>query len=231
MEWQDRLIGRGQAIRELDAILERGGAVVVTGAPGVGKSALARVVVRARGGVIVPCRGATRTEEVLRRLCARLELHVPEGEGEHALDRALRALGGRDVLFDDAEEVAGELGRIVGHHASTSHSGALVVASRVRTLSRSATVFEVTALDPMDAAELLALRARRAGAAFQRDADFDALVDALGGLPLAIELAAAQLTLATPAQWLARGDTALGLQDVLERSWGVLDGGTVQKIV
>lgn len=180
-------IGRDADVRALTDCCEPGRMVCVTGAPGVGKSRLALEAVAAMHDEGSSARYA-----------------FVGGPGFAATAGA--ADSGEVLLIDDADHHLDEVARVAA--AAASRGAAVVVTSRTPPLA--AERFRLPPLPTGVGAPSMRLFADRAAAV---RADFDlggageelaAVDDLLGGLPLAIELAAARLSVLTVRQIAAR---------------------------
>lgn len=210
-------IGRGPLLAEVLQSLAEPGLVQLAGLGGVGKTRLARAVaealeVRLDGGVLW-C-DQPRAEGGLGRALQRV-LGLADGPLE-ASGRALALRGDALLVFDDVddcEELAAELALL-----STAAPKLRVLLTGRHRLEGLA-VIDVPPLDTAAAVELL--RARAPGVASGSGAE--ALVEALEGLPLAIELAAGWMRSLSPEEAIARlGSDALVLEDlaaVVRWSW------------
>lgn len=179
-------IGRDAELRALTEGGEPGRVLCVTGAPGVGKSRLA-----------LEATAAMHDDG----LSARYAL-----AGEPAFAGISRAAGSGDVLLiDDADHHLDDVARVAADAAS--RGAAVVVTSR--TSPPTAEPFRLPPLPTGVGGPSMRLFADRAAAV---RADFDlgggddliAVDQLLGGLPLAIELAAARLSVLTVGQIATR---------------------------
>ena len=200
----ERFLGRDAHVREVDAVLDAGGAVLVHGLAGSGKTALAATVadrrVAAGLGPYLWLRPGTAdvetTLDALVRLIAgaagRERLRDTEGDGRvKAIQEMVLAAGVSLLVVDDVWQPA------------TLHALLRAVPAGVGTLVTSRMKFgvahqvEVGELDPADARELLTLHA---GAGSQQgEAE---LCRDLGYHPYAVEIAGRHLKQygATPAE-------------------------------
>jgi non-specific serine/threonine protein kinase len=251
-------VGRRREVREAATALlrEQVRILTLTGEAGVGKSRLALEVARAAGGqfpggVAFVALGAAEGDEALPAIARALGV---EGAGDEPLARrlagalsggpALLVLDGYDGVADSAPEVTGLLAAVPGTKALVTAREPLGVDGEL--------AYPVPPLGPPDqgrpllpgdlglypAAKLFAERAREADASFEVTRDNAAAVGdvcrLLGGLPLAIELAAARAGSLAPGELLEQlerrppvpGEGALGeatrrlsLRDVV--AWSV----------
>ncbi|HET9324218.1 MAG TPA: adenylate/guanylate cyclase domain-containing protein [Gaiellaceae bacterium] len=129
-----------------------------------------------------------------------------------AQDGLARSLGNRRMLLvlDNLEQVLGCAPTVASLLAETPHVK-VVATSREPLRVSGEQRFPVAPL-PMDAAAALFLeRAQAADPGFRPDPAVELICRRLDGLPLAVELAAARVTLLGPAELLARLDRALPL--------------------
>lgn len=224
---ESRLVGRA---REIDALRERldTGArlVTVTGAFGVGKTALVREVIRL---------GVTRDAEPVP--VALVELGDAPSEDRlldavaHALGRGGRAAKGASsralaaagalVLVLDPFDRWIELGAVLARWLDEAPELSIVVVSRARLGLPDEELVEVAPLSVGEGVQLLeVLGARHRGGSFvPSDAERAALTriaEHLDAIPLALELAAPRLAVMGPEALLYR----------LENRWEVLRRGT-----
>jgi DNA-binding SARP family transcriptional activator len=216
-------VGRAEQLRELDAV--RGGAVVISGGPGVGKTALAltwahRVAHRFPDGLLHADLGGSVCgvpQGFLRALGVAAEDVPHDPDAAAALYRSL--LAGRRVLvlLDNAAD-AGRFRPLL-----PEQPGCLVVITRREQLGELAREIPLRPLSLAEAVDVLAERlgpnriaADRAGAA--------ALAEACGRLPLALRVAAATLldrpdhALAAYARELCDGFSDPMLQYAIDRA-------------
>jgi predicted ATPase len=247
---RDSFIGRAAEISEITARLGDGARIVtLTGPAGIGKTRLALETVRrlARGGrPIAFCdlsdarsRAAlvTSTAEALGFAAGTMTTEALE---EH-VGRSLARTGSAIVVLDNFEQLV-EDADVIGTWAEAAPNVAFLVTSRERLRLEGEHTIEVAPLDTRD--DALVLLVERARAVSSRFAYTDAerssameIVNALDGIPLAIELCAARLGvlgLAQLREQLRRGTLSVGvgargastrkatLRGALEWSWDLL---------
>lgn len=224
------LIGRARELAALRRAVEDGQVVTLVGAPGAGKTTLARALLGTRGrgqsSLFVDLSPARDTLAVLRALATSLRTALAREADEHtdrvrlasSLDRLLasrtlasaRAL----VVLDNAEQCIDDVAWLVGRWVAIARAR-VVVTSRESLRIEGETVLLVSPLavpaEGASAREVLAsdsvrLVASRAGLSPSEGdaARLAALVRRLDGIPLALELAASRVAL-------------LGLDDVATR--------------
>lgn len=184
------LIGRADELASIRETLALGGVVTLVGPGGVGKTSLARAVLERWSGDVVRVwlEDARTPADISSRMSAALGVE----DSVEAIATALAAR--RPLLFlDNLEQV------LDAARASILRwlKGCAVVlaTSRVALQLRRERVVVVAGLSRAKGAELLRTRALAAGAPLSRLDDseaLDAVVERLGGLPLAIEFAAAR---------------------------------------
>lgn len=198
------LLGRAAELQELDA-MARGapGVVTVLGPPGIGKTTLVKTWCP---GPFIELAAARSEADISAAVSEALD--VPAD----AIPNALGPL----VAFDNAEQVAEPLGRLLEEWLAGSPETTAVLTSRIRLGLAAERVLEVGPLGEADAIELLLMRARERRPGFaqtERDrVHVAALVATLERVPLAIELAAARARLMSPRD----------LADRLRRDLGAL---------
>ena len=191
--------------------------LVVTGPPGVGKSALVRAHARAAGensawrrGTRVELSGARDAGEVLRRLAS--AIRIAPVHSQHALVEAvcaaLRARGDAVHVLDGADEADDALHELVPRFLDACPDSRFAVTTRARIAVAGERVIDVPPLSAADAEALMLDLATRARAGWTPNAaelrDLTELARRLGGLPLALEIAARWLDLLSPAELLTR---------------------------
>ncbi len=233
----DPLIGRRAELQRLARLLEQGRLVTLVGAGGVGKTRLARCAARAaatghaEGATFVALDDLTTPTALPTRIASALGLRL--AARDDPLAALARALAARSLLLvlDGFESVI-DAGPAV-HALLAAAPGLRVLAtSRERLDVEGEWLLPLDGLAEDEATTLFAERARALGRALDGDADRHAaaaICQALGGWPLAIELAASWTRVLTPAaiaEDLARGPALLSadgtLAAVFDRSWRLL---------
>lgn len=229
--------GRARELGALDVVEAR--VVSLVGAPGMGKSRLAREwAARARAdgrfdAVHEVALSAARSEDdVVAALASALGVSLA-GDPASATGRllaAVGAIGAAVVVLDDADGAMGSLRTLLPLWASHAPHATWIVTAAGRLDTGLERTLEVgplsldTSFGASDAARLFEARARAVAADFAcRENDVEDLVRALDGSPLAIELAAAQVGVLTPTQILERHATSESpLAGALRDAWSTL---------
>ncbi len=217
----DTLVGRDDDVRTLRVWLAESRLVTVLGAGGIGKTRVAQQVARHESGEVsggiawVDLAALTTAEHLPAAIANAANVQLGDGHG-NAVNSLLRALAERETLLvlDNCEHLAAEVGALA--HAILS------AAPRIHLLATSQELLKVAGervyrLDPLAvppqgtgserlldfaAAQLLLHRARLVDRrfAFQtvNAAAIVSLLRHLDGIPLAIEMAAARLSLFGP---------------------------------
>jgi predicted ATPase/DNA-binding SARP family transcriptional activator len=223
----DELVGRGEAITELRALVRQRRLVTLVGPGGVGKTRLATETVReqayADGVHLIDLTALPPGNPgVAERVLAALDVHEATGASVPAADRVVAALRQRRPLLvlDNCEHVVEPVAELVGRLLRETPDVAVLATSREPLGLSGEQVWEVPPLavpeddhDPdavrrSAAARLFAARAAARQRSFRLD---DRTAPAVGqlcrrldGLPLALELAATRVR-------------ALGLAGVVQR--------------
>jgi predicted ATPase len=207
-------IGREETREQLLALLADGVRLLtISGTGGIGKTRLARETLGAHPETWSVCDLSEVDDEagLLAALAAAIDVPLSAPDGG-SVARALEASGAR-VLLDNFDELVRSAAGVVGELLAAAPACRLVVTSRVPLGVSGETVFDTPPLAPEAARELFLARAR----ALRRDLDDDdetrASVDeataACDGMPLAIELLAARVSVLTPADIARRARESL----------------------
>ena len=227
-------VGREALLARVSEALDEHRVVTLLGPPGVGKSRLAAEVVARSKERAAWCNveGVTSADELDARLAAATGARLlgERGTSLEALGAAIRKRFDRLVL-DDAEGALPEIGALLVDLLDEAPTLRVLVTSRARIGLSVEALVDVPPLDlsPAGEAEQLFLqRARLVRPELSLDAegrrDLEALVRALDGLPLAIELCAAEsrfLPLGSLVERVlgpARGPSGEPLRSAIERS-------------
>ncbi len=237
------LIGRAAERAALQALLADGARLVtLVGPPGIGKSRLARAALAGGPAVRCPLRPVVDGVGALRAVADALGL--PLDADQAVIGRALAARPAPLLWLDDGEHVAAALAPVVAAWLEGAPALRVVVTSRLPLDLPAEHRLEVGPLagptGPHDlgapAAQLFLACARRVapgldGAGIDRAA-LGQILDALGGVPLALELAASRLDLLSLPALAARLDAQLvallarpaghSLQAAIDTSWALL---------
>ena len=215
-------VGRARALADLDRAFDLGARLVtLVGAPGIGKTRLARRWAELSGGRFLGGGGvwfcalteARDAAFVCDAVARALSMSVPptsSTEGAMAwIGEALAERGEVLLVLDDCDALARQVGRCAEAWCLRAPEARLLSTSRERLHVGGEHLIELGPLDVAD--EALPLFDERARAARGGEAEpFDdratrlALVRELDGIPLAIELAAARSRVLSPAQILSR---------------------------
>jgi predicted ATPase len=254
------LIGRKQDVQTLADALRAGGRrlLSITGPAGAGKTRVAVAAVEAArdafpGGIhYIDLHHCAAPGEVNRQVATALNLGDDDTRLAVRIGMALKSLGGRGLLvLDNCDRAQGVLKPLVAEWTGAAPSLQLLTTSRaplgipqeschpLRPLAYpkagSGTFTPADAADTYPSIALFVSRAREADRAFQLTeqnlADVARICARLDGLPQALELAAARVSVLSPRQILERLDKRfelLGadgntLDGTLAMSWDVLE--------
>jgi predicted ATPase/DNA-binding SARP family transcriptional activator len=201
---RNRLVGRDADLERVTALLGDHRVVTVTGPGGAGKSTLALAIARrlqseegknADSEVVLAELAPVRDEEGVTRAVA--EAAGVQGEGAVETASLATNLGPRAVLLvlDNCEHLLDASAALVDAILDAGDAARVLVTSREPLQVDGEAVHRIGSLGP-ESAELFAERAVSAAGPGLASADDPRVVDLcerLDGLPLAIELAAAQL--------------------------------------
>lgn len=198
---RDEMFGRGSVLLDLDPMLARSRSATITGPPGIGKTTVALSYARSHrfsGGTLLVDLSDSRTPDALVARVAQV-LQVPSGEPgtEGAIGYALANRGEVLLVLDDVEAVADVLAPRLDAWRARAPRARWLITSRSPLGTPDE---EVLSLEPLPATAgrgLFLARARAVRAGWSPTAaelaTVDALVAALDGIPLAIELAASRI--------------------------------------
>jgi len=211
-----RLIGREADVRALSEAVERGDRLItVLGPPGVGKTRLVAEWSRTRSAstYFVPLTEATDGSSFLSAVAAALQVPVTsEWTPVEIIGRTLDAQQDVVVVLDNVEQLIPMCCSLLERWLSMAPRIILIVTSRQMLRVQAERVMPLEPLATLDehggsgpAVALFEDRARSVRPSFDAtQATLTRIVEALDGLPLAIELAAARVS-------------ALGASELLER--------------
>lgn len=196
------VVGREEAVAELVALLASRRLVTLIGPGGVGKTCLALCVAQRVEGRVTFADLTTATDRSAAETLLLSALGGVDLPGALAAASGLLVLDNLEQLGDASELVAEVLRRSRLTVLATSREPLRVAEQRA---------WPVSPLSEDHAVALFRTRSADAGAQAVDDEDVREICQRLDGLPLALELAAAQTRALEPADLLARLDGALDL--------------------
>lgn len=224
------LVGRSKDQKTLRSTVQRRPLVLALGAPGVGKTSLARAVFDEWNGpkIWVELANVRAARDLAGAAARALGLRGPKAAERVSL--ALASQPGVMLVLDNFEQLLPAGAQVLRSWLHAAPNAHLLVTSRQR-LDIGESCFEVVPLTERAAVQLLRQRAPRTARA-----GLVPLARKLGGIPLALELAAARLNIFTADQLLERLPETLaavrrahapvrhqGLHAALAWSWNLLD--------
>jgi predicted ATPase len=234
------LLGRESELEDLSRAVARHRIVSMTGAPGVGKSAVAAAFATLQPSVVAGLGDAFDADSVCRVVARALGVpHVPTATVAATATQIGRAIASRGrvvVILDDADRARAELARFVPTWAAGAPLARFLVAARGRVAIPSAQRFELgplevpsererdrTVIERTPAVILFVRAAALVRPSYRLSAEnarhVAAIVRILDGLPLAIELCAARV--------VALGEAEIAA--ILTERLDALDGSSAAK--
>ncbi|MBX2801757.1 MAG: tetratricopeptide repeat protein [Myxococcales bacterium] len=214
-EERDRFFGRTEELARIAAHLEAPDrpVLVLLGPGGIGKTRLAVVAALAHaavgGTVLVDLSTAHTAKEVGRITADALRFEPGHEELVSAVGRHLATLGPALLVLDNLEQLADEMGGVLAAWTAAAPEVSFLCTSRVDLHLSNGRTLTLGPLDGPSAVELF--RARASRQLTEPDATVQGLVQALDGMPLAIELAASRVRTLSVRQILQRLDEQLRL--------------------
>jgi len=202
--------------RVLARLRQSAGLVTVHGPGGSGKTRVARGVAAAWGSTTWTC-GAAELESVgwvVSAVATLVGLGERSREAEE-VGETLRQAGPALLVLDDVEHLVEPLATVLLGWMRQAPELRILATSRVRFRLRGERCVTVPPLSPERGAELFARQARRLGAQVDpADPAVRELVEQVGGLPLAVEIAAGWARSLPPAELL---DALAHPRDLVDR--------------
>lgn len=199
------LRGREDATKALDEALANHRLVTLHGPGGIGKTALAASYLRSRAGrysggaVWVDLVPARDRNLMLLAFARALDVHLGAGDSIATLGRAVAKRGPLLLGADNAEHLL-EHAPLFSQILDLAPRAQILVTSRARLGEPTE---RLIALQPLRPHAALALLSERTGRDLAGDPNASAIIEAIGGNPLGLLLAARRLKLLSPAD-LAR---------------------------
>lgn len=213
------LVGRARELAGISETLRTTRLVTLTGPGGVGKTRLALALARrqrarrADGVWLVDLAAGPETPNVAAETARMLDVRNPTGTT--AADALRRYLINRDLLLvlDNCEHVVDACAELAVALLASCRNVRIMATSRESLGVNGETVWRLEPLGPEDAYRLFVERARQRNPRFmpseETDATITQLCARLDRLPLAIELAAARVSVISPEELLSGLETRL----------------------
>jgi predicted ATPase len=219
-------VGRARELAALRAHIDDATPLVtVTGPPGIGKSAVvSRALEDAEGTRAIWVSGPFETRAEICGAVARAMGVQPVAKSEADLEASVAKMlddaGEIVVVLDDFDRGAKEASLLSSWLAAASELS-IIVTSRARLRCAEEHVIEIGPLETAEASELFEARAAQTGDPITDDdrALLGDLAARLDGIPLALELAAAQHRVLSVRDMIARGAAQTSLRATLDDAW------------
>ncbi|MEL6349576.1 MAG: winged helix-turn-helix domain-containing protein [Myxococcota bacterium] len=217
--------GREVGLRALQEAVASGGRIVtLVGPGGVGKSALVQAYLARRSPTaqmrqwrVVSLAEIDNIDDACEAIAREIGMERAPSDSRRALGAALDAMGALLLVLDGVERIVDALAERVQGWLKAAPLLRVLVTSMIPLPRLDGRIIRLAPLEtdaPASRALLLAA-ATHADPTFSvspdQEADITAIIEATGGLPLALELAGARLTLLGPAGLRARLDSALNV--------------------
>ncbi len=194
----DRMLCRTDELSRLNGLLQQSRVVTVTGMDGIGKTRLVYEWCRTHRSRFVSVRPYRTSLGLVMAVAGELGIRASSDESAMSL-AVLAALERFDgvLVLDNMEQLGAEAGPILDLWSS---AGPILCTSRV---PLELTSEQLLALGPLPLPAAVRLFRKRARTHLAADEDVASVVQALGRIPLAVELAAARADQASPSQLIA----------------------------
>ncbi|MEE2837173.1 MAG: tetratricopeptide repeat protein [Myxococcota bacterium] len=215
--FENATIGHQPAVNQVQRRFEQGTrCVLLCGAPGVGKSRVAREAALQRLTQLEQCWSIDLAEcveqtQLLRAAASALSLPTARYSDEELIDRLGQALRGRGatlLLLDNTDRCADAVAAVVPRWLDQAPALCVLVTSRRVVAIEQSETQRLAPLSEAHGLELFTARATERGATLPTDTASAeaclAIVKALDGIPLAIELAASRIGVLGPVRMAKR---------------------------